>query len=661
MNTYAGLRPEDLEAALDHGTTLADADIDRAIASAAAGDVHAALGHLVEAARHSTSGYGRSAALRTVHPDLAIREAAGDAQARFDAWQASVFARRDLFVALDAVDASALSPTEQRHLDLWRANGRINGAHLEDAAREELKAAQERASSLAVEISERFGAETPVMELTPEELDGLPAQLLETLEPGAAPGTLRLPVEFATRDEVLTGVKRRDIRERYWWLLGERSAATNGEPMRELFELRRRIARLAGFASWAELRTSTASMRTVDAATASLEALDGPARIAAEAFIAACSAALRHRQGEGDYQPWDQYAAIAELGRGLGIDRESLRRFLPLGGVLDGLFRLAREVFGIRVEERSEALGWHEDVRTLVLIDDTTGEELGLCLFDPYKRDGKDPSTDAFMDLLAADASGTDGVQPPCVTMLVTMFDKPGQGRPALLSVNDVDGLFHEFGHVLDFTIGSRRSPVMDVSWWGTDWVEGPSLFLGAWACAPDVLASFARDPATGETISAEAVESLDAMQRLDNLPYLERYLSLGRLDLAVHGGEAVDLDDAWARAWAPNPLPQPADHFQPFNMIMAVGGYDGAIYGVSHAMVVRDAILDAFAREGWRSGETGRRYIREVLAPGPFVPPRERLAAFLGHELTTGPLLAGVAGALEVARAASEVAPSAG
>ena len=318
-------------------------------------------------------------------------------------------------------------------------------------------------------------------------------------------------------------------------------------------------------------------------------------------------------------------------------------------------------MFGIRVEERSEALGWHEDVRTLVLIDDTTGEELGLCLFDPYKRDGKDPSTDAFMDLLAADASGTDGVQPPCVTMLVTMFDKPGQGRPALLSVNDVDGLFHEFGHVLDFTIGSRRSPVMDVSWWGTDWVEGPSLFLGAWACAPDVLASFARDPATGETISAEAVESLDAMQRLDNLPYLERYLSLGRLDLAVHGGEAVDLDDAWARAWAPNPLPQPADHFQPFNMIMAVGGYDGAIYGVSHAMVVRDAILDAFAREGWRSGETGRRYIREVLAPGPFVPPRERLAAFLGHELTTGPLLAGVAGALEVARAASEVAPSAG
>ena len=71
--------------------------------------------------------------------------------------------------------------------------------------------------------------------------------------------------------------------------------------------------------------------------------------------------------------------------------------------------------------------------------------------------------------------------------------------------------------------------------------------------------------------------------------------------------------------------------------------------------MVVRDAILDAFAREGWRNGETGRRYVNEVLAPGPFVPPAERLAAFLGHELTANPLLAGVAEALDSARAGSE------
>ena len=205
----------------------------------------------------------------------------------------------------------------------------------------------------------------------------------------------------------MTGVRRRDVRERYWWLLGERSATTNREPMVELFEARRRIAQLAGFASWAELRTSTSSMRTVDAAMASIDALDAPARPAAAAFVAACADVLGDRAGDGAFQPWDQFLAVAELGRGLGIDRENLRRFLPMEGVLDGLCRLSRDVFGVRVEERDEALGWHEDVRTLVLIDDATGEELGLCLFDPFARDGKMASTDAFMDLLAADAAGT--------------------------------------------------------------------------------------------------------------------------------------------------------------------------------------------------------------------------------------------------------------
>ncbi len=655
VKTYAGLQPNDLEADLEHGIGLADAAVDQAISIATTGDARAALGQLERTARHSIAAYGRSAALRTVHPDLAIREVAAEAQARFDAWQASVFARPDLFAALDAVDDAPLTPAERRHLDLWRANGRINGAHLDGAARDEMKAAQERASQLSIEISDRFVAEVPIMELTLEELDGLPAQLLDTLEPGAVPGTRRLRVEFATRDEVLTGVRRRDIRERFWWLLGERSAATNREPMRELFELRRRIAQLAGFASWAELKTSTAAMRTVETASASLEALDGPVRPAAEAFITACTAALGGRPGDDGFEPWDQYVAVAELGRGLGVDRESLRRFLPLQGVLDGLFRLSREVFGIRVEERPQALGWHEDVRTLALIDEATGEEIGLCLFDPYARDGKDASTDAYMDLLATDGPAADGLQPPGVTMLVTMVPKPAQGRPTLLSVGDVDGLFHEFGHVLDFTIGSRRWPVMDAGWWGIDWVEGPSMSMGNWACSPEVLATFAQDPDTGESISAEVAEALAAMKGLDNLPYLERYLALGRLDLAVHGPEAVDLDEAWRRAWAPNPVPQPAEHFQPFNMIMEVSGYDGALYGVSYAMVVRDAILDAFAREGWRNGETGRRYVNEVLAPGPFVPPAERLAAFLGHELNADPLLAGAAEALDVARAGSE------
>ena len=655
MQTYAGLRPGDLATALETGLALASADLDQAVAIGGEGDARAILGQLDLAARHARRAYGRSAALWAVHPDREIREAANEAQVRFEAWKADAFARRDLFAVLSAVDAAGLTAAERRHLELWRATGRINGAHLDDDAAGQLKTAREQATQLAIEIAERFVAETPVMELTRDELEGLPAGLLDTLEPGSAPDTMKLRVEFATRDEVLQGVRRRDIREQFWWRLYERSRTTNLEPMQELFELRRRIAQLAGFGSWAQLRTSTAALRTVDAARGTLDDLGEPAHAAARAFRAACERAVEGQTGDDGFQPWDQYVAVAELGRGLGVDAESLRRFLPLDGVLDGLFRLSREVFGIRVEERPESLGWHEDVRTLAMIDDATGEEIGLILFDPFARDGKMASTNAFMELLESEPAGADGRRSPSVTMLVTMFPKPVDGGPVLLSTSDVDPLFHEFGHILDFTIGSRNHPpVIEDNWWGTDWAEGPAMFLGAFGITPDVLATYARDPQSGEPIPAEAVNALAAIQGLEKVPYLERYLGLGRLDLAVHGPEPDDLDEAWREAWAPNPLPQPADHFQPFNMIMAVGGYDAALYGVPYAMVIRDALLDTFAREGWLNGETGRRYVREVLVPGPFVPPQERLAAFLGGPVSADALVEGVNQALRVASEAS-------
>lgn len=654
MEPFSDIGPAEIAAALARGIAKADAELERVISAGRSGDAGEVQRRLVLTARHAQAAYGRSAALWAVHPDRQTRQAASEARERFEAWRAATFARVDLYGAIAGVDDAGLTPAERRHLQLWRDSGRIHGAHLDDTRREEMRIELERASRLAREIGDRFAAEVPVLELSLEELDGLPATLLDTLDPGSAPGTRRLRVELPTRDAVMDNVTRRDVRERFWWSLFERSIDTNLEPMRELFDTRRRIAQLAGFPSWAALRTSTASMRTVDAANSMLRSIEPPAHEATAAFVDACAAAIRLDGGAEQMRPWDVGAAIAELGRGFGVDEESLRRFLPLDAVLDGLVRLAREVFGIRVEERSETVGWNEDVRTLALVDDATNEQIGTVLFDPYARDGKMASTTAFMDLLEADPAGPDGVLPPAVTMLALTVPKPVDGGMPRLTTDDVDALFHEFGHVLDFTIGSRVSPAFNDGWWGSDWVEGPSFSIGYWARRPEVLATYAIDPDTGESMPADAVRALETLQGLGNLPYLERYIGLGRLDLAVHGPEAMDLDEAAREAWAPIPIPKAADHFQPFNMIMAVSGYDGALYGIAYAMMIRDAILGTFAREGWLNPETGRRYIREVLAPGPFVPPLQRLEAFLGHELSSEELLAGVAQALDTAKAAS-------
>jgi thimet oligopeptidase len=652
MESLSGVTAADLDPALDEWLRQADGSLDAAVV--AAPDTAAVLVHLDRASRYGLTGYGRTGSLWAVHPDADVRAAATEAMIRFESWRGRAFARQDLYRVLATLDDGGLEEPQRRHLALWRASQRHNGAHLDEAGRQELAALQHRAAELATAIDTGFPADLPILELRREDLDGLPADVLDRFAPGEAPGTVRVPVDYQTRDAFMAHVRRRDLRERFWRALYDRGLTTTLEPMRELFDVRRRIAKLAGFASWAELRTSISSVGSVQAAEAILDDLAGPSRRAAAAFIAACEAALDGQLGDEGYRPWDQYAAIREMTAALGTDREAIRPYLPVDAVADGLFRLAREVFGIRVDDGEPGLGWHEDVRTLVLSDDATGEVLGICLWDPWDRPGKMAGTVGFMDVIQALPADADDRFPPVETMLVTMFPKPAAGGRTHISVGDAEVLFHEFGHVLDFTFGVRRSVALDDSWWGRDWVEGPSFSIGFWGRSPAVIATYARHPETGEPVPPALVEPLDTVQSIEDVPYVARYLQLARVDLAVHGPEPVDLDEVWRRAAADSPFPEPAGGFRPYALSMVAGGYDAALYGVDYALTVRDELLAAFAGGGWLSPDVGRAYIREVLAPGAFVPPTERLATFLGHPPTSAPLIAKLEGAIEAVRTAT-------
>jgi peptidyl-dipeptidase Dcp len=168
------------------------------------------------------------------------------------------------------------------------------------------------------------------------------------------------------------------------------------------------------------------------------------------------------------------------------------------------------------------------------------------------------------------------------------------------------------------------------------------------------VFATYARHPGTGEPAPAALVDALAIAQAIEDVPYLSRYVQLGTLDLAVHGPDEVDLDEAWRAAHAVIPLPEPAGAFRPFQMSMVAGGYDAALYGVCYALAIRDDLLDTAGRRGLLSADNGRRYIDQVLRPGPFVPPTERLAAFLGHPVSSAPLVARMGRAIDAARRAA-------
>ena len=149
------------------------------------------------------------------------------------------------------------------------------------------------------------------------------------------------------------------------------------------------------------------------------------------------------------------------------------------------------------------------------------------------------------------------------------MFPRPAPGERAHISVGDAETLFHEFGHVLDFTIGVRRSVALDDGWWGRDWVEGPSFSIGFWCRAPTVIATYARHPETGQPVPASLLEPLASSRPSKTCRTSRRYLQLARVDLAVHGSVPVDLDAVWRRAAADSLFPDPLGAFRPFMLSM--------------------------------------------------------------------------------------------
>ena len=295
METYAGIEAASLAGGLEQKLRLADAEIEAAVA--AAGDAAAVLQHLDLATRHAIHGHGRTAAISEVHPDDAVRAAAGEAQTAFDAWRSAIFARSELLAALDTLDETALAAPDARLVDLWRASARANGAHLDDGRRAALGDLQARASALGVEISQAFVADLPILELAADELDGLPADEVARLEAGDAPGTRRVRVEYGTVETFMTDIRRRDVRERFWRLLQDRALEATLEPMRELFRVRREIAHLAGFSSWADMRTFFGALGSVDEARSVLADLAGPAASTAQAFCEAAVAVLADELG----------------------------------------------------------------------------------------------------------------------------------------------------------------------------------------------------------------------------------------------------------------------------------------------------------------------------------------------------------------------------
>lgn len=458
--------------------------------------------------------------------------------------------------------------------------------------------------------------------------------------------TLKAPCYIAIQTHAQDRQLRRVLYEAYQTRASEQGPQAgqydNSERMRQILALRHEAAALLGYASAAHRSLATKMAREPTEVIEFLEGLVARAKPAAEAELARLREFAATELDLTDLQPWDvSFAAERQKERLFQLSDEALKPWFPLPQVLQGLFELSAELFGVEIQAQPEVPTWHPDVRYYQISE--AGQPRAGFYLDPFARSAKRGG--AWMDVCRARSSFAGERLP--VAYLTCNFAPPISGRPALLLFEEVLTLFHEFGHGLHHML-------TEVSWprvggiGGVEWdaVELPSQFLENFCWERRVLDRMARHVDTGEPLPEAIYQRMLAGRHYHAGLWLVRQLEFALFDFRMHlefqPGMADPvypvLESVRERVAVIQP-PSWNRFAHAFGHVFA-GGYDAGYYSYLWAEVLSADAFAAFSECGIVDADTGARFRREILAVGATRPALESFVAFRGREPQLEPLL---------------------
>jgi oligopeptidase A len=569
-------------------------------------------------------------------------------------------------------DWSSLEPAQQRIVETAIRRAELSGVGLEGEKRDRFNAIQLELAEISTKFSNHVLDATKAFSMTlttKDEVDGLPPSLTSLAaqaaraagEEGATAenGPWRITLDYPSYVPFMQHSTRRDLREKLYKAFVSR--ASNGEldntPLIErILELRKEEAILLGFESYAELSLASKMAPNVEAVEGLLEELRHASYDAAVKDLEELKAfaTAKGAQEATDLKHWDiSFWAERQREEKFAFSAEELRPYFPLPQVLDGLFALVKRLFGVTVTAADgQAPVWHEDVRYFQIADET-GTPIAYFYLDPYSRPAEKRGG-AWMDECIGRAkiieNGTPTTRLP-VAYLVCNQTPPVDGKPSLMTFNEVETLFHEFGHGLQHMLTkvdyAGAAGINNVEW---DAVELPSQFMENWCYDRPTLMGMAKHYETGESLPEHYYQKLLAARYYMSGSGMLRQLHFSRVDIELHhryvpGGDETPADVRNRIAKTTTVLPPlPEDAFLcAFGHIFS-GGYAAGYYSYKWAEVLSADAFAAFEDAGLDDEEaiasTGKRYRDTVLALGGSLHPMEVFKTFRGREPSTEPLL---------------------
>ncbi len=541
---------------------------------------------------------------------------------------------------------------ESRYLvERYYSGFTLAGAALDETDKATLRDLNRRLSVLTTRFEKNLLADTNELAVLIEdlaELDGLDAgEISAAAEAAKERGlegkylvTLVLPTGHPYLDTLTNAAVRARIMDASRARGSRGGEHDNRELVLEITHLRAQRARLLGFSNHAAYVTADETAKTPEAVATML------ARLA--------PVAARNARGEledlqrqvADGAPitaadWAYYTEKVRIEK-YDVDTAQLRPYFEAERVLkDGVFFAANQVYGVTFSEREDLVSYHPDARVFEVLDED-GSEVGLYVLDLYTRDSKRGG--AWMNPLISQSSLLDH---PVVVVNNLNVSKPAAGEPTLLSFDEVNTFFHEFGHALHGLFARVTYPKFAGTNVFRDFVEFPSQVNEMWMLWPEILANYAVHYQTGEPMPAEFVRKIQASSAFNEGFKTTEYLAAATLDQAWHRITADDtVDDvaefeaeALAAAGLDNPAVPPRYSSAYFAHTFS-GGYDAGYYSYIWSEVLDADTVEWFRENGGLTRANGDRFRHRLLGVGGSKDPLEAYRDFRGRDAVIEPLL---------------------
>ena len=587
-----------------------------------------------------------------------FREIQGKLSPKLSAFSTKIIQNEKLFARVKAVyesdEMKQLTPEEQRVT--WMRYNRFarNGATLDGEAKKRYAEINQELATLHTQFSNNVLAdeENYVTYITEDQLDGLPASFVTAAKAAAdargESGKYAITNTRSSMDPFLTYSTNRELREKVWRTYYNRGdngdTFDNNDIIKRILTLRDERVALLGYDNYAQWRLEDRMAKNPENAM-DLMMKVWPAAIArVEEEVADMQAIADAEGADITIAPWD-YRFYAEKVRQAKYDLDSneVKQYLQLGKLREAMFYVAGRLFNFNFTpvEAGKVPVFHEDVKVWEVTDKTTGEHIGLWYLDPFARKGKRSGAWATTYRSYTTFDGKKTV----LSSNNSNFVKGAEGEATLISWDDAETYFHEFGHALHFLSANVKYPSSHSG--VRDYTEFQSQLLERWLTTDEVINQFLVHHKTGEPIPAELVEKIKKASTFNEGFKTTEYMASAIMDLKYHTTDPSKIDPDTFEREQLKQLDMPEEvvmrHRSPhFGHVFSSEGYAAAYYGYMWAEVLTADAAEAFleAPGGFYDKEVGARLVKYLFSVRNAMDPAEAYRKFRGRDAKVDALM---------------------